>query len=111
MRFLLKDGRGQGRRRNGAKLARSLLHGYPCPSDVFSSRRSISNCRDSCQEEDGRIVKRFCHLMQYARSYLPKRAANGRASKTAWSAAIFPPLTWYHSAIKAVPAEVFVTMS
>src|SRR5207244_6799638 len=37
--------------------------------------------------------------------------ANGRASKTARSEAIFSPRTSYHSQMNAVPAGVFVTMS
>src|SRR6266705_2730243 len=37
--------------------------------------------------------------------------ANGRASKTARTEAIFSPRTRYHSQMNAVPAGVFVTMS
>src|SRR5260370_1255890 len=53
-------------------------------------------------------VKRFSLLLE---PHLPNKAAKGRASNTARRAAILPPLTWYHSAMKAVPAGVLVTMS
>src|SRR5216683_2850078 len=51
---------------------------------------------------------RFSLLLE---PHLPNKAAKGRASNTARRAAILPPLTWYHSAMKAVPAGVLVTIS
>jgi hypothetical protein len=54
----------------------------------------------------------WCEVQSVARNpHLPNKAAKGRASNTARRAAILPPLTWYHSAMKAVPAGVLVTIS
>src|SRR6266851_9350575 len=74
-----------------------LVHAERCSRDerIFQLKREGPLC--VCSDSFWSLGKSFVQNFTFQTG--PRRAA------------IFPPLTWYHSAMNAVPAGVFVTIS